>query len=154
MTDLERMYQVDNIAQQLSTDRSTKIGAILVNLDGTPISSAANRMPRGVDSTKDERHARPEKYFFFEHAERNALYEAARSGHATLGGILYTTGIPCADCARGVIQCGLRRVVVWDKGSSLESRVEPGKMLWGPSIAAGEEMLREAEVEIVKVVKP
>ncbi len=46
------------------------------------------------------RFERPIKYMFFEHAERNAIFTAARHGIRTEGATLYVQALPCVDCAR------------------------------------------------------
>lgn len=94
-----------------SKDGRTKIGAILVR-DKHVISEGYNGFPMGVDDCKCERHERPEKYFWFEHAERNSIFVCARFGIATKGAVMFTQGIPCADCTRATIQAGISEVVV------------------------------------------
>lgn len=96
-----------------SKDASTKIGAVIVDPKSHAIiSTGYNDLPRGCDHAPEDRHERPEKYKWYEHAERNSIYNAARIGAKTEGCIMYTNGIPCADCARGVIQAGITEVVV------------------------------------------
>lgn len=61
---------------------------------------------------------RPEKYFWFEHAERNAIYNATLTGTSLAGCRMYTNGMPCADCGRAIIQSGIEEIIVdynWDK---------------------------------------
>jgi len=53
----------------------------------------------GVKDLTD-RFERPIKYMFFEHAERNAIFTAARHGIRTDGATLYVQALPCVDCAR------------------------------------------------------
>jgi dCMP deaminase len=145
MTDREHLESVDRIAQN-STDRSTKIGAILFHpeFDYDQI-VGWNHLTRGIPD--DDRHnSRPEKYFFYEHAERSVLFTAANKGFRTADCHLYTTGIPCADCARGVVEAGISRVVVWKRGSGLEQTDR-----WYASITAGKEILESAGIEIVEV---
>lgn len=103
-----------NIAEVVKTkskDNSTKVGAVLVAKDNTVISIGYNSFPRGIIDDKPERQERPEKYFWFEHAERNAIYNAARSGVSTLGVTLYlTVAVVCCDCARAIINAGVTDV--------------------------------------------
>lgn len=94
-----------------SKDERTKIGAVLVR-DRHVISEGFNGLPIGVCDCKPERQERPEKYFWFEHAERNSVFVCARYGIATQGAVMFTQGIPCADCCRSVIQAGVTEVVV------------------------------------------
>ena len=103
-----------NIAEQVklkSKDQSTQIGAVVVGLDNEVLSTGYNSFPRGLDDTKQERQERPEKYFWFEHAERNAIYNAARIGVSLKNSTIYlTSGIPCMDCARGIVNSGIKTV--------------------------------------------
>lgn len=132
-----------NLADVISTrskDDSTKVGAILVK-DNAVISMGYNGMPRNVNDDVPVRHERPTKYFYFEHAERNAIYNAARHGISTLNSTMYTQGVPCADCARAVIQAGITKVVAYHQATW-------NLPMWGESCARGREMLVEAMVEI------
>jgi dCMP deaminase len=95
-----------------SKDNRTQIGAVIVGRGNEIVSTGYNSFPRGINDNLPERQERPEKYYWFEHAERNALYNAARIGVSTEGCTIYLTcGIPCADCARGIINAGIRKVV-------------------------------------------
>lgn len=146
--DLIYLGMVDSMASQ-SKDRSTGIGAVLkpLGMAKQPI-LACNALPFGLRDS-DARSERPAKYLYWEHAERNVLYCAARAGISTSGATLYTTGVPCADCARAVIQAGVRTVVVWQRGSGLEATDR-----WFESINAGREMLKEAGVLVREVARP
>ena len=129
----------DTIASR-SKDPNTQVGAVIVR-DRAILSMGYNGMPRSVNDDIEARYERPIKYHWFEHGERNALYNAARLGVSTLGATMYTQGLPCADCARGVIQAGLSRLVVrWDEGEGEQ---------WAVSCAIGRQMLEEAGVGIV-----
>jgi dCMP deaminase len=93
-------------------------------------------------SINDDRLERPTKYSFIEHAERNAIYHAARNGERTIGGILYAPWFACADCARAIIQAGITTVV-----GHKQMFDHAGEYHWNESIAYGNEMLKEAGVE-------
>lgn len=97
-------------ASRKSKDRSTKVGAVVVNDRHVDLVRGWNGFPRGVNDDVEARHARPAKYVWTEHAERNAIYNAASEGIALRGTTLYCTHMPCADCARGIIQAGITRV--------------------------------------------
>jgi dCMP deaminase len=58
-------------------------------------------------------HKRPEKYQWVEHAERNAIYNAAREGITLKGSTAYLNWepVPCSDCTRALIQAGVVEVV-------------------------------------------
>lgn len=102
------------IAEQVklkSKDKSTQIGAVIVGEDNEVLSVGYNSFPRGCNDDLDERQERPEKYFWFEHAERNAIYNAARIGIPLKGSKIYLSSqIPCMDCARAIIQSGIKTV--------------------------------------------
>lgn len=70
-----------------------------------------NGMPRGCNDSDPSRNQRPEKYFWYEHAERNALYNAARVGTPLEGCTAIVTKFPCMDCMRGLIQSGIVEVM-------------------------------------------
>jgi dCMP deaminase len=109
-----------------SKDPSTKVGAIIVGPDNEVRSQGFNGFPRGVDDDVEyeaigsgirlvaERYDRPAKYLFTEHAERNAIYNAARVGIPLKDCTLYLNFEPrscCCDCARAIIQSGIKQVV-------------------------------------------
>lgn len=95
-----------------SKDRSTKVGAVIVSdPDRAVLSTGWNGFPRGVDDDIEARHERPSKYNWTEHAERNAIYNAARHGICLAGATIYITHFPCCDCARAITQSGIVEVV-------------------------------------------
>jgi dCMP deaminase len=133
-----------------SKDRSTQVGAVIVAEDRTPGPYGYNGFPRGLDDELEARHQRPSKYRWTEHAERNAIYNAARIGMALKGCTMYVTHISCVDCARAIVQVGIKKVVV-DAGS-LE---EPGfAERWSEDARITQEMLAEAGVELALVEVP
>ncbi len=112
-----------------SKDKSTHIGAIVVGPDKEVRSTGYNGFVRGLQDELPQRQERPEKYFWFEHAERNAIYNATLIGASLKDCIMYTNGIPCMDCSRGIVQAGIKEVVVdkiWDENNS-EKWAENGK---------------------------
>ena len=66
----------------------------------------------GIRDDVPERLERPTKYLWMEHAERNAIYNAARAGTSTEGCSIYVQIMPCMDCARAIVQAGIREVVI------------------------------------------
>lgn len=98
-----------------SKDRSTKCGAIITDEQHGFRSSGFNGFPRGIDDTNEEYHKRPLKYKITEHAERNAIYQAARTGVPLDGCTMYLAHNPvhgiCTDCARAIIQSGIKMVI-------------------------------------------
>ena len=110
-----------NLAKEISSwskDTSTKVGSVLVGPHRNILTTGYNGLPRGADDSNASRLERPEKYFWFEHAERNAIYNAARTGVGLQGSTAYSTLCPCMDCARAFIQSGVSRVVTYDYRTS------------------------------------
>jgi len=95
-----------------SKDRSTHVGCVIVNDDQTIKSLGYNGFPRGIDDDVEERHDRPAKYLYAEHGERNAIYNARMD---LSGCKVYVNFLPCADCARAIIQSGIKEVIVHKK---------------------------------------
>lgn len=143
--DVYYLQMADFIASR-SKDESVKIGAVLVK-NGSVISLGYNGFPRGVVE-HPERNERPAKYAYTEHGERNAIYNAARAGTATLGSTMYTQGVPCADCARAVIQAGCTELVAYYQAN------DKVMTKWKDSCAIGREMLDEAGVKVTIVGIP
>lgn len=111
-----KYLEVANAVSKLSKDESTKVGAVIIGKDSMEIRSLGyNGAPRGCTADEDaDRITRPEKYFWFEHAERNAIFNAARIGTPLAGSTLIVTHPPCMDCARAIVQAGIREVF-WPK---------------------------------------
>ena len=110
---VEYFRELAHVVKKKSKDVNTQIGAVIVGKDKEIISTGYNSFPRGIDDNVSSRQERPEKYFWFEHAERNAIYNAARIGVSTLGTTMYMTcGMSCADCARAIINSGISKIVL------------------------------------------
>lgn len=91
-----------------SKDNRAKLGAVIVGPARQIVSTGYNSFPRGIDDNREDRQERPEKYYWMEHAERNAIYNAARSGVSTEGCTLYLSRwFPCHECVRGIINAGI-----------------------------------------------
>ncbi len=130
-----------------SEDTSTKCGAVIVGTGNSILSTGYNGFPRGVKNLP-ERNERPIKYKFFEHAERNAVYNAARIGVSTLNATMYVTGIPCADCARSIIQAGIKKVYAMKKDEGKHGHSKEFFDRWKESVECSIEMFNEAGVEL------
>ena len=135
-----------NLAHQIklkSKDERTQIGAVIVGKDKEIVSTGYNSFPRGIDDTIKERQERPEKYFWFEHAERNAIYNAARIGVSTKGCTMYLScGIPCSDCARGIINSGIKTIYVCEQDITKSSH-------WIEHSKRSMKMFNESGVEVL-----
>lgn len=134
----KRMMQVAKLAASWSKDRSIGVGCVIASPDHAMLSSGFNGFPRGVNDDVEERHQRPAKYKFTEHAERNAIYNAARHGIKLEGGTIYIPWYPCADCARAIVQSGIKTMVAGTPNFD-----DPR---WGEDFKAAEIMLVEGGV--------
>lgn len=127
----------------LSQDESTQNGAVIVDQFGEPLSEGCNNIP--FASRKTGRLQRPDKYGWTEHAEREAIYRAARVGRPLDGATLYCCWAACIDCARAVVLSGIRRMV----RHSIPQHADRAD--WIDSIALADLLLDESGVEIVTV---
>lgn len=138
------------VANEFSVDESTKVGALFVYPDTLQIMSVGyNGMPRGIDEKKQNRWERPLKYKFTEHAERNAIYNAAQCGIPLKDSICIVSMFPCAECARGIIQSGCKMVISFDFNDYVDpndiERIKRWREDWDISM----EILKEANVSIM-----
>ena len=110
--DIRYLQLAENIASW-SKDPSTQIGAIAVGTKGQVLAQGYNGFPRGVEDRVEYYEDRETKYKYVVHAEMNVIYNATYNGVSLDGATLYVTGLPvCSDCAKGVIQVGIKRVVM------------------------------------------
>lgn len=139
-----------------SLDPSTQLGAVIVDTHGKKLAVQCNEFPRGVrgrygpvvtfgeEGDYTHRWQRPAKYQYIEHAERNAIYAAARRGSALQGASMVCPWAACADCARAIIQAGITQLVVHKQMHEYLDHPQ-----WVESIALAHEMLWEAGVEVL-----
>ena len=137
-SDLDYLRTAYKYAVSYSEDPNTQNGAVLLLTDGS-VHLGTNRIPPPVRRSP-ERLESPEKYSWIEHAERDAIMSACRAGESTLGGTLYCPWFACADCARAIIQSGVREVV----GHSTTMSRTPDR--WAMMIEKAFVMFREAGV--------
>lgn len=102
-----------NIANEISTlshCQRTKVGSVIVSM-GNIIAFGYNGTPSGMDNACEcDGVTKPEVI----HAEMNAILKAAKSGYSVDGATLYVTLSPCIDCAKLILQSGIKRVVYRD----------------------------------------
>ncbi len=95
-----------------SKDPSTQIGAVAIGTKGQVLSQGYNGFPRGIDDTYQRLNIRDVKYQYVVHAEMNCIYNATYNGVSLQGATIYIHGLPvCHECAKGLIQAGIKRVV-------------------------------------------
>jgi dCMP deaminase len=100
-----------------SHDPDRQVGVVIVSQSGEVLATGTNRPPESMHLSIDESLAAISrdpswKYFVLEHAERNAINHAVKSGHSLAGATMYGTLFPCADCSRAIVAFGIRRLVV------------------------------------------
>ena len=88
-----------------------QVGALLVK-DRMIISDGYNGTPSGFENICEDENGVTKPYVL--HAEANAITKVAKSGNSSEGATLYVTASPCAECAKLIIQAGIRRVVYRD----------------------------------------
>lgn len=104
------------LSAQRSKDPNTKVGACIVNSDNKIVGIGYNGMPIGCSDSEMpwERSAESEldtKYMYVCHAELNAILNSTKN---LSGCTLYATLFPCNECAKAIIQSGIKRVVYYD----------------------------------------
>ncbi len=89
-----------------------QVGALIVK-DKMIISDGYNGTPSGFENVCEDEEGKTKAYVL--HAEANAITKVAKSGNSSLGATLYVTAAPCIECAKLIIQAGIRRVVYHDE---------------------------------------
>jgi dCMP deaminase len=142
-----RFFELSRLVASWSEDKSRRVGAVIVGPANDIRAVGFNGLPRQVESDHSERHSKQdgEKYYWFEHAERNAIYNAARSGISTEGCRMYSTLFPCADCTRGIIQSGIAELNTFQPPEADE--------FFQRSFEVARTMLNEASV-LVRIFPP
>lgn len=138
----EYFRQIAHTVKLKSKDEHTQIGAVIVGTHNEIRSTGYNSFPRGIDDFREERKERPEKYFWMEHAERNAIINAARIGVSTNNCTMYLTcDIPCVDCTRAIINAGIK-VIFCEKGQGAKGDH------WNEHTERSIQMLKEAKCTV------
>lgn len=99
-----------------SKDPNTKVGACIVDNNHKVVSIGYNGMPRGCDEDElswNKGEGLDSKYLYVCHAEFNAILNS-RDGTALNGCTLYVTLFPCNECAKAIIQTGIKEIVYID----------------------------------------
>jgi dCMP deaminase len=140
--DLDQNALIDLAAQAAlsSPNRVRKVGAAILVCDGGEPIAACNTFPKGV-ADLEARHEGDGRLIWIEHAERNAIFAAAREGRALAGATLATTFFPCIDCARAIVQSGIVRVL------SPEPALDDP--IWGAAFPRSQVILEEGGVETI-----
>ena len=135
------MREAYQVALEESTDTSTKNGAVLVDSDGRVLVGGANAFTNPAMADDPRNRERPRKYQVTEHAERAAIYEAARAGIAVSGLTMVCPWACCSDCARGIVLAGIPLVVAHKQAYDMTPE------RWREEVAVGIEILKGSGVE-------
>lgn len=110
---LDRRYiRMAKIWAENSYCQRRKVGALLVK-DKMIISDGYNGTPSGFENNCEDEDQLTKPYVL--HAEANAITKVARSNNSSEGATLYVTSSPCIECAKLIIQSGIKRVVYSEK---------------------------------------
>lgn len=128
----ERYLRMARIWAENSYCHRRQVGALVVK-DKMIISDGYNGTPCGFENVCEDENNATKPYVL--HAEANAITKLARSSNNSDGSTLYVTASPCIECAKLIIQAGIRRVVYGEKYR----------------IADGIELLERAGIELVYI---
>ncbi|MDE5657620.1 MAG: dCMP deaminase family protein [Muribaculaceae bacterium] len=103
-----RYLRMAKIWAENSYCRRRRVGAIIVK-DSMIISDGFNGTPSGFENVCEDESGHTKAYVL--HAEANAITKVARSNNSSDGATLYVTASPCIECAKLIIQSGIKRVV-------------------------------------------
>lgn len=117
----KRYMRMAGIWAENSYCKRRKVGALIVK-DKMIISDGYNGTPSGFENVCEDDNNLTKPYVL--HAEANAITKIARSSNNSDGATLYVTTSPCIECAKLIIQAGIKRVVYGDK-----YRIEDGLRL-------------------------
>lgn len=130
-----------NMASTFSKDTSTKVGAIAIEPNTLQIKSIGyNGLPRKLEETA-ERWKKPNKYLYVVHAEANMICNASLNGVSLADSILIVTFYPCNECAKLIVQSGIKIIITKQPDSS--------KKNWTESFKISKEIFDELGIQII-----
>ena len=125
-----------------SPDNSTQNGALALDDNLHTVGRGWNDFTKGIVPTQ-ELLVRPKKYNFIEHAERNAIFDCLNNVGRPR--ILFASWAACADCARAIIQSGIKLLV--------RHKVDVNHR-WAESMVDGDRMMVSAGIKIINYTNP
>lgn len=128
----KRYLRMAKIWAENSYCQRRKVGALVVK-DQMIISDGYNGTPSGFENVCEDENNVTKPYVL--HAEANAITKIARSGNSSEGATMYITASPCIECAKLIIQAGIKRVIYSEK-----YRIEDGISL-----------MKKAGIEVVYI---
>ncbi|MBN1180824.1 MAG: dCMP deaminase family protein [Bacteroidales bacterium] len=130
-SDFDKRYlEMANIWAKNSYCIRRQVGALIVK-GRMIISDGYNGTPEGFENVCEDENGKTKAYVL--HAEANAITKVAKSNNSSEGATLYITTSPCVECAKLIIQSGIKRVVFSDNYHSDD----------------GVELLKRADIEVV-----
>jgi dCMP deaminase len=132
------------VMSKRSKDPVTQVGAIIVDTKNRILGAGYNGLPRGCQDCdypwgKDPNNPQNNKALFVIHAECNAIHNCPNQ-HDLEGGTMYVTLRPCHNCAKDIIQSGIKKVIYRDEYSKLDS------------VQAADRMFRSAGILLIKMI--
>jgi len=127
-----RYLRMAQIWSQNSYCKRKQVGALIVK-EKMIISDGFNGTPVGFENNCEDENFETKTYVL--HAEANAITKVAKSNNSSDGATLYVTTSPCIECAKLIIQSGIKRVVFIERYRNTE----------------GLELLERANIEIVQI---
>lgn len=134
-----RFLDLAHVIATNSKDPSTQVGAVIANDLKLVVGMGFNGFPRGVNDAKERYENREEKYPRIVHAEINAILNAVADVH---GCTLFGTHYPCCECAKVIIQSGVKHVCTPAPSADMLER-------WGKSFGVTRSMFEEADVDVM-----
>ncbi len=135
------------LAGKRSKDPNTQVGACIVDENNIILSTGYNGFPFGCsdDAYPWEREGDDTKYKYVVHAELNAILNA--NGKSLKGAKLYVDLFPCNECAKAIIQSGIKEVVyLYDKYAESPETVASKKMLESSGVATRKFISEKSEI--------
>uniref|UniRef100_A0A3Q3FFL7 Deoxycytidylate deaminase n=1 Tax=Labrus bergylta TaxID=56723 RepID=A0A3Q3FFL7_9LABR len=129
LEDSKYFMDVALLAAKRSKDPNTQVGACIVNQENKIVGIGHNRMPNGCDDklTWDRDRTKDNKHLYVCHAELNAIMNT--NGADVKGCSMYVTLFPCNECAKLIIQGGMKEVIYLSDKSTKMKYIASRKML-------------------------
>jgi len=136
----EYFMGLSQLTAQRSKDPSSQVGCVIVDDMNKIIGLGYNGLPNGCNDDHFSWN-RPEKYFYIIHAEMNAIINC-NDFKSLKGATLYTTLFPCSECAKIIIQTGIKKIIYDDD-----------KYIDQESFIKSKEMLNYVKIPYIKYVR-
>lgn len=131
-----------NVANTFSKDAHRKVGAVIYR-ESYPLSFGYNGFIRGFPDDILLLQDKDKKLIYTEHAERNAIFNASRNNINIMEASIACTFHPCHECARAIIQSGLKRVIC----PAISEEDKEGR--WFSSITEAQRMFTTCGVDVI-----